>query len=186
MSSSRVDGRLRPGPMPPDRVLRVRSQATLVISDHGPSQVRRHQHARRRLAPAARWPQGASVPEGLQRDEASGRLKAVGTYAGQQQPADRTQKARYTELSDLRVLLPSTCGAHTPHRFGRETARNYLGRAGRTGDAGLLGKWSSAPREYGTWCSMSGRPDQSGASASPTETPQLRDTVADPHRNPTD
>ncbi len=32
----------------------------------------------------------------------------------------------------------------------------------------------------------SGRQGQSGASASPTETPQLRDTVADPHRNPTD
>jgi hypothetical protein len=31
-----------------------------------------------------------------------------------------------------------------------------------------------------------GRPGQSGASAGPTETPQLRDTVADPHRNPTD
>jgi len=42
------------------------------------------------------------------------------------------------------------------------------------------------PGSYGTWCSMSGRPDQSGASASPTETPQLRDTAADPHRNPTD
>ena len=31
-----------------------------------------------------------------------------------------------------------------------------------------------------------GRPAQSGASASPTETPQLSDTAADPHRNPTD
>jgi hypothetical protein len=31
-----------------------------------------------------------------------------------------------------------------------------------------------------------GRPGKSGASASPTETPQLRDTAADPHRNPTD
>jgi hypothetical protein len=31
-----------------------------------------------------------------------------------------------------------------------------------------------------------GRPGQSGASASPTETPQLSDTAADPHKNPTD
>jgi hypothetical protein len=31
-----------------------------------------------------------------------------------------------------------------------------------------------------------GRPAQSEASASPTETPQLSDTAADPHRNPTD
>jgi len=31
-----------------------------------------------------------------------------------------------------------------------------------------------------------GRPDKSRASASPTETPQLRDTAPDPHRNPTD
>ena len=31
-----------------------------------------------------------------------------------------------------------------------------------------------------------GRPAQSGALASPTETPQLSDTTADPHRNPTD
>ena len=33
---------------------------------------------------------------------------------------------------------------------------------------------------------MPGRPAQSGASASPTEIPQLSDTTADPHRNPTD
>ncbi len=39
-------------------------------------------------------------------------------------------------------------------------------------------------RYLGTACR--GRPDESGASASPTKTPQLRDTVADPHRNPTD
>ena len=32
----------------------------------------------------------------------------------------------------------------------------------------------------------SGRQGQSGASTSPTETPQFRDTVPDPHRNPTD
>ena len=31
-----------------------------------------------------------------------------------------------------------------------------------------------------------GRPDESRASASPTETPQLRDTPTDPHKNPTD
>ena len=33
---------------------------------------------------------------------------------------------------------------------------------------------------------MPGRSVQSGTSASPTETPQLSDTAADPHRNPTD
>ena len=33
---------------------------------------------------------------------------------------------------------------------------------------------------------MPGQPAQSGASASPTETPQLSDMAADPHRNPTD
>jgi hypothetical protein len=31
-----------------------------------------------------------------------------------------------------------------------------------------------------------GRPAQSGVSGSPTKTPQLSDTAADPHRNPTD
>jgi len=38
----------------------------------------------------------------------------------------------------------------------------------------------------GTWVRLPGRPGQSGVSASPTETPQLGDTAADPHRNPTD
>ena len=38
----------------------------------------------------------------------------------------------------------------------------------------------------GTWVPVSGRPGESRASANPTETPQLRDTVPDPHRNPTD
>ena len=42
------------------------------------------------------------------------------------------------------------------------------------------------PEARGTWYPVPGRPGQSGASASPTETPQLRDTAADPHRNPTD
>jgi len=38
----------------------------------------------------------------------------------------------------------------------------------------------------GTWVRRAGRSAQSWASASPTETPQLSDTAADPHRNPTD
>ena len=68
----------------------------------------------------------------------------------------------------------------------RRSARNYLGRAGRSGNARLLGRRSSASASWGIWCPVSDRLDKSGASASPTETPQLCDTVADPHRNPTD
>jgi hypothetical protein len=41
-------------------------------------------------------------------------------------------------------------------------------------------------KSAGTWVPVPGRPAQSGASASPTETPQPSDTAADPHRNPTD
>ena len=69
----------------------------------------------------------------------------------------------------------------------RRSARNYHMRTGRSGDAGLPGKWSSGSgsrRDLGTPCRVGLA--QSGASASPTETPQLSDTAADPHRNPTD
>jgi hypothetical protein len=57
-------------------------------------------------------------------------------------------------------------------------ARNQLRRADRSGDAGYL-RESRYPGHR-----VSGRPDR--ASASPTEAPQACDTVADPHRNPTD
>jgi hypothetical protein len=65
----------------------------------------------------------------------------------------------------------------------RRSARNYLGRAGRSGYAGLLGKRSSAS-EVALRDRSAGA--ESGASAGPTEPPQVRDTAGGPHRNPTD
>ena len=51
---------------------------------------------------------------------------------------------------------------------------------------GYLGSGHQDPEVGGTRVPRAGRPAQSRASASPTETPQLSDTAADPHRNPTD
>ena len=68
---------------------------------------------------------------------------------------------------------------------GRE-ARNYYRRPGRPDDTGLQESGHKDPEVGGTWVPVPGWPAQSGASASPTETPQLSDTAADPHRNPTD
>jgi hypothetical protein len=51
---------------------------------------------------------------------------------------------------------------------------------------GYLGSSHQDPEVGGTWVPRAGRSAQSWASASPTETPQLSDTAADPHRNPTD
>src|SRR6266568_4962729 len=50
------------------------------------------------------------------------------------------------------------------------------------GDAGLLGKWSSGSGSRGT----AGSAGPVRGFYKPTEIPQLRDTVPDPHRNPTD
>src|SRR5580693_2927895 len=58
-------------------------------------------------------------------------------------------------------------------------ARNQLRRTDRSGDAGL-------PPGAAVPAPCIGKGGQIRASASPTEAPQARDTIADPHRNPTD
>jgi hypothetical protein len=64
--------------------------------------------------------------------------------------------------------------------------RNYLWRLGPSGNARLLGVIIGIQELEYLGCPVSVRPGKSGPSASPTETPQVRDTVANPHRNPTD
>src|SRR5580693_3428415 len=59
-------------------------------------------------------------------------------------------------------------------------------RAGHFGDAGLPGKWSPGSASRRDWLSRAEAAGPVRASASLTETPQLSDTAADPHRNPTD
>ncbi len=65
-------------------------------------------------------------------------------------------------------------------------AQNYHRQADRFSDAESPGKWSSGSASRRDLGSHAGSAGQSEASASPTETPQLSDTAADPHRNPTD
>jgi hypothetical protein len=62
----------------------------------------------------------------------------------------------------------------------RRQAGNYHWRARRSGDAGLLGKWSSGSGSRGTV----GSAGPVRGSCEPTETPQLRDTVPDPKPTP--
>jgi hypothetical protein len=82
------------------------------------------------------------------------------------------------------ICTPSPSAPPTlPGVQTRRSARNYLGRAARFGYARLLGSGHQPPEVV--------LPDRSaglsqGASASPTETPQVRDTMGGPHRNPTD
>jgi hypothetical protein len=80
-----------------------------------------------------------------------------------------------------------------PAALGNRRGEHIIGRRGTTsrGQAvpATLG-YSKNDHEHAegavSGCPGSGRPGKSGASASPTETPQAGDTASDPHRNPTD
>ena len=116
------------------------------------------------------------------------RTITVGSEPGTEQPVqagtegtaqDASRTAENTLTNDLREADPQ----EDPVGSRSDSARNYLGRAGRFGYARLLGSGHQPP-EVALPDRLAGA--ESGASASPTETPQLRDTAVDPHRNPTD
>ena len=100
---------------------------------------------------------------------------------------DRTPYPYATHIRKLCAAVPAR------RHITRQCRAEIFGRRGIT-SGGLVGPvtlgYSRSDHQHPgvrvPGCPVSVRPGKSGASASPTEIPQLRDTAPDPHRNPTD
>ena len=100
-------------------------------------------------------PPGARLPPGTSRSSA-----AAGCPAWAPPVAARSGACPWTSLRrrqrtngrPYREFLCPALDGHERSSTSAESARNYLGWAGRSGDAGLLGKRSSASASCGTWC----------------------------------
>ena len=95
----------------------------------------------------------------------------------------RCRQSPEPRAQNCAIRAPAPATRPPEARAHSRSALNYLGRAGRFGYARLLGSGHQPPE--------AALPDrsagaESGASAGPTEPPQVRDTAGGPHRNPTD